>query len=199
MLPKVRFVYSGIYDQGYRNSLKIQENLKKQNKEYPSVGEIKKYIKKIENIWKKEGNKILNSISKASGLKWKDKEIKVYVIGVGNPFSDPLTLPIWKNTNGFIDTLTHELIHGIQAQNQEKFQKWRNQLDRQYKKENETTKNHIFLHAVHKKVYLEIFSEKRLKNDLKKCEKYPDYTSSWQIVETEGYKNIINKFRELTK
>ena len=58
------------------------------------------------------------------------------------------------------------------------------------------TNSHILLHAVHKEIYLRLFDEKRLKRDIKKCQKYKDYKRSWEIVEKEDYENIINEFRK---
>ena len=57
------------------------------------------------------------------------------------------------------------------------------------------TKNHIFVHALHKEIYLKLFDEKRLKRDIEKCQKHEDYKRAWEIVEKEGYKNIIKEFR----
>ena len=103
MIPKIRFIYSSVYDSMYRNSLEIKKTLKKYGREYPPTKNVFKYTEQIENSWKKEGNKILREISKITGLKWKEKEIKCYVIGWGRCFSDPLTIRMYKNKNKFTD------------------------------------------------------------------------------------------------
>jgi|SRR3989338_5338902 len=197
MLPKITFICSSLYDQVFNNK-ENQEMLKLVNKKYPSVKKIRSYIGKIESLWRKDEKKILNAISKFTGLKWKEKEMKCYVIGFGRPMSEPLTIKLYKNKNDFIDSLTHELIHKIQSQNRIKYKTWHEYILIKYKKESQTTKNHIFIHAILKEIYLNVLGKSRLKRDIKRC-KSPDYARAWQIVETEGYKNIINKFRELTK
>jgi len=199
MIPKIEFVYSNIYNEGYRTSENIQRVLKKENKKYPSSSKIIGYISKVEKIWRKQEKKILAEIAKITGLKWKEEKIKCYVIGFGRSLSNPLTVKLFKNLNDFIDTLTHELIHQIQSQNKNKYKKWRRYLDKTYKKEVEVTKRHIFLHAVHKMAYLDLFDKKRLKRNIKRDDIKPDYKRSWEIVQKEGYENIIKKFREIIK
>ena len=193
MKPKIEFVYSVIYDSQYREFFKI--------KKYPSRNSIIKYIKEIKKIWNKQEIKILKEISKVSGLKWKEKEIKCYVIGAGRPISNPLTISIfyYKNKNYFVDSLTHELIHQIQMQDDGKWHKWWGYLEKTYGRESFTTKAHISIHAIHWKLILNLFDEKRLKNEIKFSSRWKEYERSREIVEKEGYGNIIKKFRELTK
>lgn len=202
MIPKIEFRYSGIYDKRYRESLSINENLKKMNLVYPSVNKIKNYIVKVEKIWKKEGKRILSEISKIVGLAWKEQKIIVYVLGVGRAFSDPVTVSILRygNKNDFIDSVTHELIHQIESQNAEKFRKWEKKfLLKKYRNESITTKNHILLHAVHKEIFLKVYGRKRLNRQIKSHSKYPGYKRAWEIVEEEGEDNIIKDFHEVIK
>ncbi len=196
MIPKIRFRYSRVYDDRYRISKDINKKLAKQNKKYPSQKKIRNYILKIESDWRRIEGKIFMEISKISGLKWNEKEIKCYIIGYGRPFSDPLTLRLYKNKNDFIDTLTHELIHQIQIQNWKNIKVWWEYICRKYKKESILTKKHILLHAIHTEIYLKIFNMKRLNKNIMKNKDYLDYKRSWEIVQKEGYKNIINEFRK---
>lgn len=199
MIPQLEMRYSYIYDNGYRNSPSIKKYLKKINKSYPSREQIMIFIKKLNKEWKKHNIKILKSIEKTTDLKWREKKIICYVIGAGRAISDPLTIGVYKKTDKTIDVLTHELIHQIQIQTEnKKWNKWWNYLRKKYKKESITTKAHIFLSAVHKEIYLDLFSNKRLQRDIKECNKFPDYKRAWDIVEKEGNKNIIKKFKEIT-
>ena len=75
MLPEIIFKYSQIYDNGYRESKRIQAFLDKKGKKYPSPKKIENYIKRVEPIWKNEEKKILTELSRISGLEWKVKEI----------------------------------------------------------------------------------------------------------------------------
>ena len=199
MIPKIEFVYSRVYDKRYRENKNIQKILKKREQKYPSEKKIKNYIKRAEKEWKKQGRKILAEMSKIMSLKWKEEKIKCYIIGSGRSFSDPLTVKLSKNLSDFINTLTHEMIHQLQTQNIKRMKKWWNYVYRKYKKEPELTKNHILLHSVHKKLYLKIFNKNRLKRNIKRDDTKPDYEHSWEIVEREGYENIIERFHKITR
>lgn len=199
---KVRFVYSWPYDQRYRDSPRIQKILKSKGKTYPSEKKIKSYIKKIEKIWLRHEKKVLTELSRITGLKWDKEPIKCYVIGVGRPFSDPLTIRVCNNTDRFIDTLIHELIHQFFGQdvNKNKLDTYRKYVLKKYKGESKITRNHILLHSIYLQLYLKMFDKRRINIDIKKCQEIlPEHSRSWDIVSEEDPENIIKKFRELTK
>lgn len=199
MIPKIIFRYSPIYDSDYRNSDRIKKKLEDKGLTYPSVKEIFHEIENIEPLWSKVGSNVLKAISKITGLKWKEVKVICYVIGYGRSFSDPLTIRLHETPDLFIDTLVHEMIHQIQIQNNELSKKWYSYIDKIYASETVLTKNHIIVHAVHKEIYLTLFDKKRLETDIKESGLSKDYARSWEIVEKEGHKNIINKFKEVTK
>ena len=118
-----------------------------------------------------------------------------------NPRSAVLTFnPQHKQNsfNDFIDVLTHEIIHQIQSQNSKIFKKWVKYLEKNYKDEKRRTQSHILLHAVHKKIYLTLFDKKRFKRNLKRSHR-KSYIRAWEIVNNEGYEEIIKKFRKVMK
>lgn len=194
MLPKIRFRYSWVYDQRHRKIAERMGTLES----YPSEESIRKYIEQITKVWETEGGTILRELSKISGIKWKEREIICYIVGQGRCFSDPLTMKYMKNKSEFVDTLTHELIHNLFMQKKGTkpfFIAWR----KRFAKESIVTQNHILLHAVHKELYLRVFSKTRLARDIKKCQEYPDYKRSWDIVEALGHKELIDEFRNYLK
>jgi len=186
MIPKIEFRYSMVYDGIW----------KFKNKPYKFM---LNYTKSIEKFWRKKEKKVLIEIQKITGLKWKEKVVRCYIITNGRCFSDPLTIIYFKDKSRFIDTLVHEMIHQIQIQGGKNFRKWLNYLYKRYPNEDRLTYAHIFLHAVHKKIYLKLFNKKRLDRDIKICNKYPGYKRAWEIVEKEGYENIIKEFRKRIK
>ncbi|PIQ07481.1 MAG: hypothetical protein COW72_00100 [Candidatus Nealsonbacteria bacterium CG18_big_fil_WC_8_21_14_2_50_37_10] len=195
--PKIVFKYSWIYDQTWKEGL-----IGKKSKKYPSSKHVLNYIKKIEKLWQKEERRILLELSKISHLKWESKFIYCYVVGRCRPFSDPLTISVYeKYPDYFIDVLTHELIHNlfIQPGNYQKSKKAWGYFHQKYKKFSRNTRIHIPLQAIHSYIYYKFFNEKRLKRDIKLISFLPDYKKSWQIVQKEGYKNIINEFVKRVK
>lgn len=199
-MPKIEFRYSDVYDRGYRESDFIRKHLEEKNQKYPSREEIINYTKKAERLWRKVENKILTEISKATKLKWKERRVICYVIGVGRPFSDPLTLRVFANDfDRFIDTLTHEMIHQIFIQNNKKYMKWSKYVSKTYTDEQRATKTHILLSAVHWKMFLKLFNKKRLDNEIKRYQRDIDYKRAWEIVEEETPNKILNKFYSIIK
>jgi len=200
MIPKIEFKYSWIYDEYFRVDPRVKKFLKEVKREYPSYNETLNYIKKIKPVWKKHENKILELIQKITGLKWREKKMLVYIVGTCIPFSDPLTIGKRMSDRDFVDTLTHELIHQIQIQDKkfwEKWKRWEKYLVKNYKDESLNTQIHIFVHAVHWKILLKVFNEKRLRENIEEHRKYVDYKKAWKIVEKEGPGNIIKQYKKL--
>ena len=197
MTPKIIFRYSRVYDAWIKGAVIGKEKFRIPSKR--TARKILNYIRKIEKIWKKNKEEILKEISRITKLPWKEDVIYCYVIEKGNfGLSDPLTLPIKKKLNIFIDFLIHELIHRIFA-TRENFQTSKKAWDyiyRKYKNENEKTKIHILIQAVHNHIYLRFYNEKRLKRDIQWASSKRDYKRAWQIVQKEGYQKIIEEFRK---
>lgn len=194
-IPKVIFKCSWIYNEIWKEIMKNKEK----NKYYPSRRKISDYIKKVEKLWRKDERKVSAELSKIIGLKWKEEKIICYVVGRSRPFSDPLTMPIYKRTpDYFLDILIHELIHNLFVQNFEESKKAWNYFKRKYKKEKWSTVIHIIVHAIHSHIFLKFYDEKRLKREIKIVSSFPNpvYKKSWQIVQKEGYQNIIREFRK---
>ncbi len=191
-VPRVIFRYSDIYDNIFRS---WKEGL---GERYPSERSILNYMESMKPLWKKEEGRVMKELSRTTGLMWKSRYFYCYVVGGCIPFSDPLTMPAFRNREYFIDTLVHELIHVLfmERGNMEASSKAWDHVYRKYRKETESTKMHIPLHAIHSHIYLKLFDGKRLSRDIKLISHLPDYKRSWEIVRKEGHENIIREFRE---
>ncbi|MGV8150320.1 MAG: hypothetical protein ACP5NV_01190 [Candidatus Woesearchaeota archaeon] len=189
MIPKITFVYSAVYDRRCRSAFE-----KGNPKElYPEEDEIMQYIKNAEKKWRTIEKRILKGISNSCKLLWKEN-IKCYVVGKIRPFSDPLSICIYDDINIFIDVLVHELIHQILTQNYLQKKKYLDVFTKRYAKESLVTRNHILVHAIHKKIYMKYFNEKRLLDDIGRCIDH-DYKRSWDIVQEYGYEKILKEWR----
>ena len=121
------------------------------------------------------------------------------MVGACRPLSDPLTIKVCRGIDHAIDILTHELIHQMQSQvDDKKWNKWLSFLNSKYPNESNLTKSHVFLNAVHKKIYLELFNDDRFKRDVENSNVSAGYRDSWKIVDEWGYENIIKKFKAIT-
>jgi len=200
MIPKINFKYSWIYDEKMEQlyeAIKKERNL---NHKYPDWKETLKYTKQIYKKWSAIANKVLIAIEKTSGLKWKEPKITCYVVGRTIAFSDPLTVGTVNDKNWFIDILTHELIHQIFVQNMDKKEKYWKYLEKKYPKYGLSTRIHITLLAIHKSIYLTLSNKSGLKRDIKRADKVvkysPQYKTAWDVVDKEGYKNLIKEFKK---
>jgi len=191
--PKILFKYSWIYDQNWKEWIK---NYKTKNLKYPSTKKVLNYTVKVEKIWRNYEKNILSELSRITGLKWKEDFIYCYVVGNCRPFSNPLTMPVYNDKGYFVDTLIHELIHQLFTQEgnmKQTTEAWK-YINRKYRNETVRTRTHIPLHAILSYIYIIFFDEKRLKRDIISKSFFYDYKRAWQIVQQEGYQNIIHEF-----
>jgi hypothetical protein len=200
MIPKIRFIYSTIYDNHWKENAQYNPTYKiMRNEKYPSQEEIKKYMKKIQKEWGKIEGNILKELAKIAHLKWSAKYIRAYVVGYATPFSDPLTIPIYPNNfSWFIDVLTHELIHQLffQKGNDEKTRKAWNYFFKRYSRETERTIIHIPLHAIHAHIYKKYYPKERFEREINIMKRFPDYKRSWDIVMQETPEKILTEWRK---
>ena len=186
--PKLDITYSFIYDQMIHFWGK-----KKYTKTNYELG--KKYTKRIQTQWKKIERKAFNTISKASGLKWKKPVIDCYITTAKiYSFSGPLTIAIKKDMKLQIEILIHELVHNIVVQNMKKVRG--KLMHKKYGRYGMKTKIHVLINAILKQTLLQLISKQRVSKHIKRYNKQPAYKLAWQIVEKQGADNII---KELVK
>jgi hypothetical protein len=185
MLPKTYFHRSYIYD---------SHLVRKPGYKMPSDKFMINRTNQLHKEWSKHEKAVMREIEKVTGLKWTESFIYFYVTAGTVPFSDPLTLNMNNSQNQLFDILVHELIHRIWVGpgNWDKIEKRWNGLMKKYKSEgSESLRAHIMVHAIHKAIFLKLFGIKALQREIKWSQKYPEYKRAWEIVERDGYENII--------
>ncbi len=204
-MTKINFKWSWIYESTIHNpTVKEEFNYEVYEKFMNS------FLNEIKSMWEKQESEILDYIEKTTGLKWKDKEIPVYAIKISSlmPISDPLTIPIqFESEEGmitlskerFIDMVVHELLHNFFIQNDKELGNYFNFILEKYKDEEFDTSIHLLLHAIHKKIFLKCFNEKRLNEEIGMNSYYPAYKRSWEIVNEVGEDKIIKEFKDYIK
>ena len=196
MTPEIIFTYSRIYEGA------LNGEIFKKKRESLSEVKILNYIKSIEKAWKRDEKDILREISKVTGLNWEEKHIYCYLIEKGTSFCPPLTMPMIKDKVLFMDLLTHELVHGIfnfPPDNFKKSKKAWDYINKKYRKESRKTRIHILVHAVHNYILNKLYDKKRLKKNIQFLSSQIDYKRAWDIVQKEGYQNILREMRKRIK
>lgn len=183
-LPKIIFRRSWLYDKALRH---------RRGFKMPSEEIFRRKISKLERIWEEKGKLILLEISKITKLRWQEKEITCYITAGIAPYSDPLTLTLYRDENDMFDTLTHELIHRIfsEPENWRYVKKNWARIAKKYKRESEIAKSHIVIHAIHMSILKKFFDEKRLARVMRFVTNR-EYIRSWEIVQKEGFRNLIS-------
>ena len=116
--------------------------------------------------------------------------------------SNPLILNYKYDPDQFVDLMIHELFHVLITDNKTYYtgpgSKFREIWETLYKGEDRIVRNHIWVHAGMKYVFLEVMKEPlRLKRDIEKCQAWPGYKRAWEIVEKDGYKELITQIKSL--
>lgn len=180
-IPKITFRSSRVFD------VKLIRDPKW---ERPAKEKFDAFFDKIKSEWNQKGSEILEEMSLITKLAWHEKDTTCYVTWGVNPFSDPLTI----NLVSDIHVLTHELIHRILSQrgnNPAVFHENWNALMEKYADETQLCRTHVGVHAIHTHLYKKLFNDNALEENIKKSEPYSDYKKAWEIVQRDGYENII--------
>jgi hypothetical protein len=167
----------------------------------PPTGKTLNNISEYKKEWELIQEKVLGGIAEVLGINFTEQNIDVYISGIMyGGFSDPLTISARTESKRFPDVLTHELIHRIFIHNEmyplSVISEARKSMHPNEKDSN--TVIHVVLHAIHKYLYLEVLQEpERLEREMLHLREVgaTSYLRAWEIVETEGYKEIIQKFK----
>jgi hypothetical protein len=199
VFPEIKIEFADrLYDSLSRDFYPFVEE--KYGKKLSTPDEIKERVKKYRESWKPREKQILQGIQESLQLQFLPYPITVHVVPFPNSISTPLIISSGTGTDYFIDILTHELIHQLFSDNESKVEWYRIPTEMYPEEKNGAVRIHIIVHAAHKHIYLNVLSEpKRLERDLEKSQKSPIYKKAWEIVERDGYKEIIEKFKSYYK
>lgn len=198
-IPEVLVTYSSIYDRvlmGYHG------------REFtPDAGRRgREYAAKIQKAWDMHSALTLSAMTRLSGLRWKRREIRAYVVSsVRYPFSEPLTLWVGEkleNVDAVITSLTHELAHTLLGDNQKVLTKYWKAMHARYQGEDHTTVIHIPVHALVIETLRAVFGKDsegyiRYEKWWEYSKANPDmkdsYARSWSIVTREGASSTLKR------
>lgn len=151
----------------------------------------------LSRVWKKEEKKILNGLKKITSLHFLQNYIDVFLIdpNTSRSISHPIILGTGGSNDKFIRIFSHELIHKLTWDNTSSVD-WHTKIEKMFREESKLTAYHIMVHAILEALYTNILKKpEQIIEDIKMCEKMPEYKRAWEIVKEEGYQNIINKLK----
>ncbi|MBU4536465.1 hypothetical protein KJ603_00290 [Patescibacteria group bacterium] len=168
----------------------------------PTEEEVLRKTRELKEEWKKYEKEILTAICEITDLGFKKNVIDAHIVS-GSPrdMSSPLIISAHNPTNSFVNTMTHELIHKLFTDNARGIDRGKvypNIFKDMFPNEKATTQSHIVVHAILKYVYLDVLKDKkRLEKDRNKSKNHStnEYNRAWEIVEEQGYLNLIEKLK----
>lgn len=198
-LPKIIIEYSKLLDPIFTFYCQNNPELKKGWGDWAPLSpeKLDENVKLFRQAWHKDGERMLRGVCDVLKLDFYRNVIPVYVVsGNPRPFGDPIIIRAdFMRHDSFIDVLVHELIHVLFMDNQKKVP-WSIFME-MFPNESPSTQNHIIVHAALKYVYLEVLKDsERLQRDISRSGKHrnSDYTRAWEIVEEQGYRELIVPF-----
>ncbi len=191
-IPKIKIQYNSYLDPIFTGYIKTLPEYK--NWVIPTDDFLNSQTLMYKEVWKKEGEKALKAICDVTGLEFKRNQIDVHVVkGNIRENASCIILKCRYTREEFLCVLIHELIHCLINDNYKLVDK-----KHYYEDDDQTTKSHVLIHAILYHVYINIFAEPLLlETEFKRVNesKIKGYKKAWDIVEREGYDNLIKKFR----
>lgn len=188
--PKIKFVYSLPYDRLF-NEYEKKLFTKKQ------VEELHKYIKEFQLKWNKIFNLVFRNLEELTGNKWKEKEIKCYIVKncKYGGISDPLTLRTEPDLEYACSILIHELTHINISYKFKRYKKIEKKLKIKFPREDLRTILHIYVNFIEYQVLKKIFKQDIVNKIIRKSLKLKGLQGTWKIVlKHEDYlKGLFNK------
>jgi hypothetical protein len=172
------------------------------------ISSVEQYVKEFKLQWNIYEQQIIGAMYELYGVQFKKSIIDVYISPWNKSISNPLILNPSRPPEIHVDTLIHELLHGLFTDNSsfsmhdknqsvKLIDKWRELFgdDLEWK-----TLVHIPVHAGLKAIFLDTLqAPERFARDIERHINNPAYKAAWDYVEEHGYKEINEKLRQLYK
>lgn len=158
--------------------------------------ELVSIAKQYEKWWRPYNDEILKGLCKILNLEFRQNIIDIYVSPWFTPISDPMVVgPAFSSQDSLVNTITHEMIHRLITDNtstdhdHDFVADWRKLFGENH---NWNTLVHIPVHAVMKKLYLDIINRPDLLElDIKDVRNNKPYADAWAYVNKHDYNEII--------
>jgi len=179
--PKIKFVYSLPY-----NGM-LAEYEKKDFDGEKNFKEIKEYIKKLQPKWRKIEKSVCRALQEIVKNKWKEKEIKCYVVKYCkySGISGPLTIRMEPDFGYVFDTLIHELTHILVGYDFEKYKKIEEKLKKKFHGQELRIIRHIYINFIELQVLRKLFSPEIVNEIIKRNLTFKGIGKAWEIVLNE--------------
>jgi hypothetical protein len=193
-LPKLSFIYA------YPLDVELRRSFEDRGQIYPNQEEIKDVMERWKIIWQ-EVNALHDVLGKLASVTQRvpERNLECFIFGRGlTAKSTPFMLPIWNrqqvqwSDEKFIDLMIHELLHIFLSTDNEVY--WKGVREK-YAHEEIVTQNHVLLYATLNHIYQDIWQIDPI--DFSRDNLPPGYARAIEIVKINGYKRIIEEYRDI--
>ncbi len=199
--PEIRIQYSGLLDPFFQQlfNLRKEKGLIDKDVLYNTSEMIEEQVAKYQKTWR-DREHVLSFMQEILELGFYQSTINAYVVGsMRGGISVPIVIGSGHEPDYFADLLTHEIAHNLISDNKQNIST-SSILLKLFPDETLVCRNHIVLHALMKKIFLEFLNApERLQITKERDKKAPDYTRAWEIAEALGEDVIISQFKDLYK
>ena len=162
-----------------------------------SYDEYEQITEKYRKWWNPHNDKILRGLCDILDLEFRQNIIDVNIAPWFSPISDPMVIgPAFKSEDELVNTITHELIHRLITDNtsvqydHDFLTDWKKLFGDSH---DWNALVHIPVHAVMKKLYLDVINRPDLlKLDIEAVKDNPPYAAAWVYVEDGDYASIVD-------
>lgn len=171
-----------------------------------SFAEVEEYTRQMRLSWEKYEQTILDAMFTLYGVEFKKPVIDVFVSPWNKSISNPIILNPSRPPEIHIETLTHELLHGLFTDNNafsmhdtnqsvKLIDEWKNLFGAELEWK---TLVHIPIHAGLKAIFLDtLHAPERLERDITRHQNNLSYKAAWDYVEEHGYEDINSILKDL--
>jgi hypothetical protein len=198
-LPEIRIKNAWLL---YENASQHLHELWGKDEHLSTYEEVDAIVHAYQKAWAPFEAQILTAMTELLDLDFRQNVIDVYIAPWFNAFSDPLVIGVTKQSDEFIDVLTHELIHRLLIDNKMSphdslfADEWYTLFGKNH---SFNTLIHIPVHAVHEAIYLDVLKmPERLERDKQNVTNSDntDYIQAWEYVDTHGHDIIIDQLKK---
>lgn len=197
--PEIRIQYSRLLDPSFQSlfNLRKEKGLIDKDVLYNTPEIIEEQVAQYQKAWEaREG--VLSFMQEVLELNFYQSTINAYVVGsMRGGISAPIVIGSKHAPDYYADLLTHEIAHNLIGDNKQNIPIG-SILLKLFPDETFVCRNHIVLHALMKKIFLEFLHiPESLERTKERDKKAPDYTRAWEIMEAMGEDAVIAQFKGL--
>jgi len=171
----------------------------------PSYDQCEEWTNNYRATWQAYEPRIIPALEHLLGMSFRQSIIDAHTVPGIRDMSDPLIISFMTDADGFIDRLTHELIHKlltdntVYSLNDTTKPTWLgDEWQKLFGAHDFDTLVHIPVHAIHKHIYLDILKEPgRLERDIASTADNKPYADAWKYVQDHDYMKVIDDLQKL--